>query len=115
MTPIGTHYRRDGYNCANFVSDWYRDRLGITIPVVNEFGRSFLVWMRKNFTDISLPEDNCLVLMINLDGSYHVGVYHQGFVHHNFKPSIGLGSVSAWVMSSVTSYYSKVSFHKWSQ
>lgn len=115
MNRVGQHYIKDGYNCANFVSDWYRERLGVEIPVINEFSRSFLVWMRRNFTDVSVPFDNCLVLMVNGDDSYHVGVYHDGGVWHNFKPSVGHGSVCKWTLGSVKAYYKRVSFHKWSK
>lgn len=115
MTLVGKHYHKNGYNCANLVAEWYRDKLGIEIPVVNEFGRSFLVWMRKHFVPADRPTDHCLVLMVNLDNSYHVGVYYDYGVYHNFKPSVGKGSVCKWSLGSVESYYVKVSFHKWSQ
>jgi hypothetical protein len=112
---IGKHYKKHGYNCADFVSEWYKKQLGIKIPVINEFDRSFLVWMRKNFTDIKSPEENCLVLMVNPTGGYHIGIYYDYFVYHNFKPGKGYGSVCKWTIGSVKTYYSKVSFHKWSQ
>lgn len=115
MNLVGKHYVKNRYNCANFVSEWYKNHLGIEIPVVNEFSRSFVVWMRRNFVDISIPEDHCLVLMVNLDGSYHVGVYHDGGVWHNFKPANRLGSVCKWTLGSVKTSYQKVSFHRWSK
>lgn len=115
MIQVGTRYIKNEYNCADFVADWYREKLGVNIPVINEFSRSFVIWMRKNFADIDEPEDNCLVLMVNLDGSYHVGVYYDFGVWHNFKPSIGNGSVCKWTLGSVKHYYKKVSFHKWSK
>ena len=112
---IGKHYKKQSYNCAHFVSQWYKERLDIEIPVLNEFSRSFVIWLRKHFEPIPLPEDNCLVLMVNADGSYHIGVYYDLGVHHNFKPSIGHGAVCKWALSAVNTYYTKVSFHKWSQ
>jgi len=112
---VGKHYKKHGYNCADFVAEWYKKQLNVTIPVVNEFDRSFLVWMRKNFTDIKSPEEHCLVLMMNPGGGYHIGVYHDYGVYHNFKPNTGHGSVCKWTMGSIKTYYSKVSFHKWSQ
>ena len=112
---VGKHYKQHGYNCANFVADWYEKHLNVNIPVVDEFGRSFLVWMRKNFTDIKQPEDHCLVLMVNPFGGYYVGVYYDYGVYHNFKPNVGHGSVCKWTLGSVNAYYSKVSFHKWLQ
>lgn len=112
---IGKHYKRSGYNCANLVADWYEQYLGVNIPVINEFDRSFMVWMRRNFTPINSPEDHCLVLMTEPNGGQHIGVYHDYGVTHNFKPNNGHGSVCKWTLGSIHAYYPKVSFHKWSQ
>jgi len=112
---IGKHYVKHGYNCANFVAEWYATHLNVNIPVTNEFDRSFMVWMRKNFTDISTPEDHCLVLMTNPAGGSHIGIYYDYGVYHNFKPYAGLGSVCKWTLGSINTYYPKVSFHKWLQ
>lgn len=115
MTLIGKHYKKNGYNCANLVAEWYAKHLGVNIPVIDEFDRSFMVWMRKNFTRIDSPEDHCLVLMTNPTGGNHIGVYYDYGVTHNFKPNTGHGSVCKWTIGSVQSYYPKVSFHKWLQ
>ena len=112
---VGKHYKKHGYNCANFVAEWYEKHLNVNIPIINEFDRSFLVWMRRNFTSIQSPEEHCLVLMVNLDGGYHIGVYHDYGVYHNYKPTIGYGSVCKWTVGSVNTYYSRVSYHKWLQ
>lgn len=112
---IGKHYIKHGYNCANFVADWYDEHLNVNIPVIKEFDRSFLVWMRRSFTDINAPEDHCLVLMVNPTGGNHVGVYYDYGVYHNFKPNTGKGSVCKWTLGSIHAYYPKVSFHKWLQ
>ena len=115
MIPIGKKYCKTSYNCAHFVSQWYEERLNITIPVVNEFDRSFVKWLRQHFDPVESPENNCLVLMVNNDGSYHIGVYYEYGIYHNFKPVFGHGSVCKWTMGSAKGYYSKVSFHKWSE
>lgn len=115
MIPLGKHYDKERYNCAHFVAEYYRENLNIEIPVVNEFGLSFVAWLRRNFNAITSPENNCLVLMITHDGLYHIGVYYNYGVYHNFKPNKGHGSVCKWTVGSVNTYYSKVSFHKWSQ
>lgn len=115
MTLVGKHYNKEHYNCANFVAEWYDIHLGIKIPVINAFDRSFLVWMRKHFTKADQPSDHCLVLMTNIDGSYHVGVYHDYGVYHNFKPSQNPGSVCKWTLGSVENYYTNVSFYTWLQ
>lgn len=112
---IGRKYRKHGYNCANFVSDWYLEKLNIEIPVVNEFGRSFVVWMRRNFIDVTQPMENDLVLMVSRDGSYHIGVYHDYGVIHNYKTSNSHGSVCWDTMGVIHRLYLEVSFHRWSE
>lgn len=112
---IGVNYRKHSYNCANFVSDWYKDKLGVEIPVVNEFGRSFVVWMRRHFSDVTNPTENDLVLMIQRDGSYHVGVYHNHGVIHNFKPHSSHGSVCWDTLLAIKKNYREVTFHRWSE
>lgn len=112
---IGRSYRKHSYNCANFVSDWYKDKLDIDIPVINEFGRSFVVWMRRNFIDVTQPTENDLVLMVNRDGSYHIGVYHNYGVMHNFKTATSHGSVCWDTMNAIKKTYREVTFHRWSK
>ncbi|WP_335928886.1 hypothetical protein [Vibrio parahaemolyticus] len=112
MNLVGKHYIKNGYNCANFVSEWYERNLSIEIPVVNEFARSFVVWMRRHFHEIKKPENHCLVLMVGGDGTYHIGVYHNGGVWHNFKPANTYGSVVKWTLGSIRAAYSKVTFHQ---
>jgi len=111
---IGTHYDKHNYNCANFVADWYNKHLDIEIPVINEFDRSFIVWMRRNFNPVKKPTDHCLVLMVEPCGSYHIGVYYEHGVYHNFKPVKSHGSVVKSTLGSIKANYTKVSFHKWS-
>lgn len=107
------HYSK-GYNCAHFVSDYYAG-LGIVIPVVNEFDTSFIVWMRRHFTRIDRPEEHALVLMVTDAGLYHVGVFHDWKVWHNYKPPVGSGSVIACELSAILRNYTKVSYWRWSE
>lgn len=112
---IGRHYRKHSYNCANFVSDWYKEKLNIEIPVVNEFDRSFVVWMRRNFMDVIQPQENDLVLMVCRSGEYHIGVYHNYGVIHNYKTAKSHGSVCWDTLLAVKKNYQKVTFHRWSK
>lgn len=112
---IGKNYRKHTYNCANFVSDWYLEKLNIKIPVVNEFDRSFLAWMRKHFEQVDKPNENDLVLMVNRDGSNHIGVYHDYGVIHNYKPTVAHGSVCWNTLGSIRGNYTQVRFYRWSQ
>lgn len=112
---IGKEYKRNEYNCAHYVADWYRVRKRIEIPVISVFDRSFIVWLRKHFHPVVKPGNDDLVLMVNNDGSYHIGVYFDHGVFHNFEPEYGSGSVCKWTMSSVKKYYKEVRFYKWSE
>lgn len=111
---IGNHYDAINYNCAHFVAQWYSEKLDIKIPIVNEFGLSFVRWMRKHFIRIDKPEDNCLVDMQTTNGN-HIGVYCDHGVYHNYKIGKAKGSVVHWDMGVVNRNYKKVSFWKWSQ
>lgn len=111
----GKQYNTTEYNCAHFVAEHYKEHLGVEIPSSDVFSREFVVWMRRNFTEIDKPEEHSLVLMVNDDDTYHVGVFHKFRVKHNFKPCRGSGSVCSWTMSSVTKMYKSVRFYKWSK
>lgn len=115
MNYIGRKYDKREYNCAHFVSDWYRDNLNIIIPVENEFSLSFVVWMRRNFEPVKIPQDSDLVLMTTNDGSYHVGVWHKSGVVHNCGINNKHGSVIKSTLGTIRSNYVKVSFHRWSK
>ena len=108
-------YDIDNYNCAHFVADWYKNKLDIDIPVINEFGLSFAMWLRRHFTRIDRPEPHSLVIMTNRDGTLHVGVFYGGMIRHNFKPANGRGSPCAWTLTSARNEYKKVEFAKWSK
>lgn len=109
---IGKHYQRDTYNCAHFVADYYRERLGVVIPVVNEFDLSFMKWMRQHFGQVDKPDENCLVLMQS-DKVSHIGVYADRGVYHNYKPIKGKGSVVHTTIAVIKRNYHKVSYWKW--
>ncbi len=112
---IGTEYNKQNYNCAHYVADWYKEKLKIEIPVDDVFDRRFVVWMRSNFEQVAQPSDHSLVLMVNHDDTYHIGVYYNFRIYHNFKPAIGNGSVCNWTMGAVQAYFKQVRFYQWSQ
>lgn len=111
---IGTHYNEVSYNCAHFVASWYDKKLNIKIPVIDEFDLSFMRWMRKHFTQIDKPEDNCLVKM-KITNGVHIGVYSNNGVYHNYKIGNAKGSVVHWDLGVIKRNYEKVTFWKWSQ
>lgn len=110
---IGKHYSND-YHCAHFVSEWYREKLNIVIPVDNCFELSFVRWLRHNFTQVSRPVEKCLVRM-RLNKESHVGVYADNGVYHNYKPSTRKGAVVHWTVGATERTYDKVTYWIWSK
>jgi len=109
---IGKHYNYDNYNCAHFVSDWYKEKLNIEIPITNQFDMSFVRWLRKNFTEIDKPINNCLVVMKDKKLN-HIGVYSDYGVYHNYQVSNKHGSVQHWPLGVVKRNFKKVTYWKW--
>jgi len=113
---IGIHYNHNSYNCAHYVGEWYEKNLGIKIPVVNEFDRSFAKWLLSNFTEVKQPVYGDLTVMVNQDGSRHVGVYVDNHILHNYQPdNVKHGSVCETPLSLIKRRYKKVSYHRWSK
>lgn len=80
-------YDIDRYNCSHFVAEYYAAR-GITVPsgTRSEWGLRFIRWMRRCFTRVDRPAQDCLVLIkYRGHGSFHVGVYDDGMVTHNHR------------------------------
>lgn len=93
---IGREYHRDSYNCSHVVADYYRDRLGVTIPsgAPESWGLSFIRWMRKTHRRIPKAEQDCLILVRQRNGELHVGVWDNNLMLHGFSdPSSGGGQV----------------------
>lgn len=111
---IGLHYHETDFHCAHFVAKWYRDKLNITIPIVDEFELSFMRWMRKHFTQLTKPEPHCLVNMVSNNTS-HVGIYYDYGVYHNHQAGKAKGAVVHWELGLVLRNYNKVTYWKWSQ
>lgn len=112
---IGEHYSHDNYNCAGFVAKWYSEKLNIEIPMGNEFGLSFMLWMKRHFVASKKPVENCLVRMVTIDNKNHIGVYHDHGVLHNFKEGNCHGAVCKWPLLSIKVYYQEVSYWVWSE
>ncbi len=111
---IGKHYDYHNYNCAHFVAEWYREKLGINIPDGSVFELSFSRWMARHFVEISQPVENCLVTM-KQHRDAHVGVYADYGVYHNHKIGNRAGSVVHWPLSVTQRNYKEVRFWQWSK
>jgi hypothetical protein len=111
---IGKHYSYDTYNCAHFFAEWYREKLGIEIPVHNQFELAFVMWLKRNFTQSEKPVENCLVSMKQRKLT-HVGVYADNGVYHNYKPARSKGAVVHWPLGVVKRNYDEVTYWVWSK
>lgn len=110
---IGKHYNTN-YNCAHFVSEWYKEKLNITIPNEGHFELSFVRWLRNNFKQVVSPVDNCMVRM-KKHGVSHIGVYADNGVYHNYKPRVSHGAVVHWPLGVVQRNYDEVTYWVWSE
>lgn len=114
---IGKHYIKGKYDCAHFVAEWYREKLNITVPTDDVGGFSFVSWIRRHFSPVNdRPRENDLVIMTNIDGSFHIGVYSGRYVIHNYAGGDSeKGSSCKWKLSAIYSYYAKVRIMRWSK
>ena len=83
MIP-GTLYDLQNYNCSHVVADYYRDRLGVTIPcgTPEQWGLAFIRWMRSRFTQQPAAVQDCLIVVRQRCGRLHVGVWDDGMMLH---------------------------------
>lgn len=105
MTP-GVLYDREHYNCSHVVADYYRERLGLTVPATDadNWQPAMTLWMRRRFRPIRRPEQDCLVVVRNRAGSLHVGVWDDGLMLHGHNDgqvirsplSMIRGDISFW-------------------
>lgn len=93
---IGTPYDEKNYNCAHYVIDWYKSKNKIVTAPTNVYSRAFVVSLFRQFTEVCTPIDDDLVVMYYPDRRVHIGVYSGGFIYHNYKPELSLGSVVKW-------------------
>lgn len=106
---IGSHYSKTNYNCAHFVMDYYDIKSNL-----HTFTYDFIRLLKTNFVKINTPDDDCLVVMTNLDGSLHVGIHKSNSVIHNWAPGGGSkGSVIITPLTIIKLKYHKIRFYRW--
>lgn len=87
---IGDRYDINEWNCTHEVAEYYKLRgypVNITPVERNQWGLTFVKWMRKRFNEIDRPEQDCLITMKHKAGGLHVGVWDRGMVHHCYEPN----------------------------
>lgn len=115
MNFIGKHYTQE-YDCASFVAEWFKVRLGITLPDFRGGKLAQVRWLRNNFTPVDKPVDNCIVYMRTITDKMHVGVYYKGNVYHNNgSGKRGThGAVVASRLSAIKANFNNIRFGVWS-
>jgi len=112
---IGKHYSKE-YDCASFVSEWFKVRLGIELPDFRGGKMAQVRWLRNNFTPVDEATDNCIVYMRTITDKMHVGVYYNGYVYHNNGTGeVGThGAVVATKLTVIKNNFYNIRFGKWS-
>ena len=110
-------YDAKTYNCAHHMAKTLNDRVGAEISFSDgdEWQVQFLRKLKRDFTKIRLPVDNCLVVMSDLSGGLHVGVYRNYLVEHNHKSSAAAGSVIMSDLGTIRSQYKRIRYYDYNK
>jgi hypothetical protein len=88
-------YSKEKYNCAHHAIRRINERLGCNIhwSEGDEWQVEFVRNLRKNFKPIPTPHENCLVVMTCYLGEFHLGIYRNYMVEHNYVDSVILSDI----------------------
>lgn len=106
-------YNKESYNCAHHAIAVINSAVGSNIHFSDgdEWQVEFLRKLKKEFTRIKKPVDNCLVVMNDLTGGFHLGVYNNFQVEHNYNPMTGAGSVVKSDLGTIRTHYKRIRFY----
>ena len=106
-------YDRHSFNCSHYAIKRINELKGLNIAFASgsEWQVQFIKMLKSQFTQISKPIDNCLVVMSQHCGGLHLGVYNDYQVEHNYKPDSGAGSVIMSDMGTIRAEYKRVRFY----
>ena len=76
----------------------------------DEWQVNFMVFLRNQMTKIDKPTNGCLVVMSQVLGGLHVGVYNDYHVEHNFSDG-QTGCVIIDHIGTIRSEYKRVRFY----
>jgi len=105
-------YKKD-YNCSQHAVSLINKSCGaeFNISAGEEWQVDFIRMLRDRFKPIKKPKENCLVVMNDMSGSFHLGVYHDFMIEHNYKPLSGSGHVIMSDIGTIRSLFKRVRFY----
>ena len=82
---VGIPYDKEWNNCATLVCRYYRDIGYGNLPDgdLAEYTPQALLWIKNNFKRTNKIEQDCLLLIKNIDGTLHVAIFDGDKVLHN--------------------------------
>lgn len=106
------NYSKSIYNCAHYAVEEHNKMHGTSIEIEegDAWQVSFIRFMRKQFKPIDKPKEGCLVVMKTVDDSFHVGIYKDFAVHHNYNFGSS-GCVIISDMGSIRAEFKRVRFY----
>lgn len=108
-------YEREVNECSHYAISEINRIHGANISVTsgNGWQAKLIPHLLQYFTKINKPENNCLVVMSQIDGGVHMGVYRNRTVWHNYQPFDGAGSVIGSDMGTIRLEYRRIRFYKY--
>lgn len=82
------HYNKVSNNCGHHAVKRLNEIWGLDIKFADgqEWQLDFWAKLRKDFTKLDKPCEGCLVVMTQLDGGLHLGIFTDFQVEHNYQP-----------------------------
>lgn len=106
------HYSKSNYNCAHHAVKRLNAIHGSSIEFSSgdEWQVSFIELLRSKMDRINKPVNGCLVVMSQVFGGLHVGIYNDFHVEHNFSDG-QTGCVIIDHIGTIRSEYKRVRFY----
>ncbi len=88
-------YDKHRYNCAHHAIRRINELVGCNIHWSDgdEWQVEFVRTLRETFTPLKTPTNNCLVVMTDQLGAFHLGVYRNYMVEHNYVDNVILSDL----------------------
>ena len=106
------NYHKERFNCAHWAINEINNVHGTNIKFEDgdAWQASFLPFLRGYFKPVDRPVDECLVVMTTQSNSFHVGIYRNFSVHHNYNFGSS-GCVIISDMGSIRAEFKRVRFY----
>lgn len=105
-------YHKDQFNCAHYAISEINKIHGLNIHFEDgdAWQAEFIPYLRSHFKPLNSPVNGCLVVMSQLVGGLHLGVYKDFHVWHNYNAG-NSGCVIMSDMGTIRSHYHRVRFY----